>query len=72
MHITADDLLKLGVIDGVIKEPLGGSHRNLDESSMSLKESINMAFDELRSIDKRELIEKRRRRFSTIGEFAEA
>ena len=71
MHITADDLLKLGVIDGVIEEPLGGSHRNVEESSKNLKESINAAFDELRSIDKRELIEKRRKRFSTIGEFVE-
>ncbi len=71
MHITADDLLKLGVIDGVIKEPLGGSHRNVEESSKNLKESINSALDDLRSIDKRELIGKRRKRFSTIGEFIE-
>jgi len=71
MHITADDLLKLGVIDGVIKEPLGGSHRNVEESSKNLKESINSALDDLRSIDKRELIGKRRKRFSTIAEFIE-
>ena len=71
MHITADDLLKLGVIDGVIKEPLGGSHRNVEESSKNLKESINSALADLRSIDKRELIGKRRKRFSTIGEFIE-
>ena len=36
-----------------------------------LKDSINASLDELRSIDKKELIRKRRKRFSTIGEFVE-
>ncbi len=49
LKLTADDLLKFGIIDGIIKEPLGGAHRNYDETARRIKNTFLKAFRELKS-----------------------
>ena len=71
MHITADQLFKLGIIDTIVEEPLGGSHRNFEVAAENLKQAILSAFDDLRSVEKKDLIDRRRKKFSAIGEFSE-
>ena len=71
MHITAEHLFKLGIVDTIVEEPLGGSHRNVEVSAENLKKAILSAFDELRSVEKKDLIDRRRKKFSAIGEFSE-
>lgn len=59
MRVTAKDLLDLGVIDEIIKEPLGGAHRNYEETAKNVKKFILKSFDELLSLSKKKLLKKR-------------
>ena len=67
MKLTATELLKLGVIDQVIEEPLGGAHRNRNEITESIKLSINKYLDEFSSFTKEEILEQRKKKFLDIG-----
>ncbi len=59
MRVTAKNLLELGVIDEIIKEPLGGAHRDYLQASENIKEFINKGLSELKALSKRKLIERR-------------
>ncbi len=59
MRIRAKDLYELGIIDEVIKEPLGGAHRDYLRASENIKEFIVKNLSELMSLSKRKLIERR-------------
>jgi acetyl-CoA carboxylase carboxyl transferase subunit alpha len=67
LKLTGPDLLKLGIIDGVIPEPLGGAHRDPQKTSVSVKEAVNKSLKELCSLDKDELIDLRYKKFRAIG-----
>ena len=69
MNITAKQLLELKVIDGVIKEPLGGAHRELEAMSNSLKAKITEELSILCELDKESLVRQRRDKFANIGQF---
>ncbi len=69
MHITARQLLELKVIDGVIEEPLGGAHRNLEVMSTRLKSKIIEELNVLCTMDKELLVSQRRDKFANIGRF---
>ncbi|MGN7383270.1 acetyl-CoA carboxylase carboxyltransferase subunit alpha [Paenibacillus sp. SAFN-117] len=70
MKITAQDILKLGVIDEIIPEPKGGAHRNLEEQSRNIKEMLWKHLEELVALSADELREDRYRKFRSIGEVA--
>ena len=67
MRITAQDLLKLGVIDGIIEEPLGGAHRDAATSIDRVGDTVAAALDELSAHDGAALKAKRAERFLAIG-----
>jgi len=67
MKITAQDLLRFGVIDTILKEPGGGAHRDPDAMIATTGEAIAQAFAELRDIDGKTLREQRRQKFLNIG-----
>lgn len=67
MKITAQDLIKLGVIDKIIKEPIGGAHRNPDKTIKSVGTAITAALKELSPMDAKARIERRREKFLAIG-----
>jgi acetyl-CoA carboxylase carboxyl transferase subunit alpha len=69
MKLVGGDLLKLGIIDGVIKEPLGGAHRNYDEAARILKERILAELLELTGISPDRLIEMRIEKYGRMGAF---
>jgi acetyl-CoA carboxylase carboxyl transferase subunit alpha len=72
MRITAPDLLKLGVIDGIVPEPTGGAHRNWEETAENLRGPLRDALWELRSRTAEELIALRYEKFRRIGVFEES
>src|SRR3546814_1187896 len=47
MQVTAADLLRLGVIDGIVEEPIGGAHRDPIKAIKSLSVAINEELDQL-------------------------
>lgn len=69
LRLTAKDLRKLGVIDDVIPEPLGGAHRDPREMGKTLKTFVMRYLRELRSVPIVELIENRYKKFREMGVF---
>ncbi|MBM3560902.1 MAG: acetyl-CoA carboxylase carboxyltransferase subunit alpha [Alphaproteobacteria bacterium] len=67
LKMTAQDLETLGVIDGIVEEPLGGAHRGREEAARRLGEAIASAFAELRGKDGETLRRERRDRFLAMG-----
>jgi acetyl-CoA carboxylase carboxyl transferase subunit alpha len=71
MKITAPDLLRLGVIDEVVSEPLGGAHRDPPKMVDSVKHAILHQMEKLDGLPIEELVELRYRKFRRMGVFLE-
>lgn len=71
LKLTAIDMLKNGLIDGVIPEPSGGAHNNPEQMYQTLKESLQSMIAELSKLDSEKLIETRIGKFSKMGAFTE-
>jgi acetyl-CoA carboxylase carboxyl transferase subunit alpha len=67
MKITAQDLLRLGVIDTIVSEPVGGAHREPASAVMAAGEAIAAALAELRALDRATIVRLRREKFIAIG-----
>lgn len=67
MKITAQDLLRFGVIDAVLKEPPGGAHRDPAAIVALTGDAIDEAFNDLRNLDRDTLRKQRRQKFLDIG-----
>jgi len=71
LKLTAQGALELGVIDGIIPEPLGGAHRNMEAAARNVKAEIIKALDELEKLTVPKLLEKRYKKFRSMGAWAE-
>ena len=69
LRLTAQDLLRFKIIDGVIPEPLGGAHRDLDATAKKISEYIITAIEDLKAKTPGKLIEERYKRYRKIGSF---
>ena len=69
MKMTAKDLLDFKVIDKIIREPKGGAQKNVKEMSKNIKKEIISAYEELKDIDRDELVNKRYNKFRNMGEY---
>ncbi|RIJ24328.1 acetyl-CoA carboxylase carboxyltransferase subunit alpha [Henriciella barbarensis] len=67
MKITSEDLLKLKVVDDVVKEPMGGAHRDPQRAVSQAGKAIEKALSELAGLSPVELKRQRRERFYAIG-----
>ncbi len=67
LRLTAQDLIKLGVADRIIDEPLGGAHRDRDTTIAAVGKAINAMLGELDKKDRGALIKDRREKFLKIG-----
>ncbi|MDQ0087001.1 acetyl-CoA carboxylase carboxyl transferase subunit alpha [Paenibacillus anaericanus] len=71
MKITAQDLLEMEVIEGIIPEPRGGAHRDYEATASAIKNALLHHFEELALLGPDELVEDRYRKFRKIGQFSE-
>lgn len=71
LKITGEDLLKLGIIDEVVKEPLGGAHYSAEEMSENLKTALLNSLKEYEKMSADELREHRYSKFRAMGVFAQ-
>jgi len=71
LKLTAQDLLNFKIIDGIIPEPPGGSHRDPEGTAKKISEYIITALEELKTKPPGKLIEERYKRFRKIGSFKE-
>jgi acetyl-CoA carboxylase carboxyl transferase subunit alpha len=67
LKLTAPNLKALGVIDGIVPEPLGGAHADWDGAAQNLKEAVINAFSELADLSAEELVESRYQKFAAMG-----
>ena len=67
MKLTAKDLLRLGVIDEIISEPLGGAHRNPETIADDIKHSLMKNLKSFENLSKEEIYDHRKSKFLQIG-----
>ena len=63
LKLTAQDLLKLNVIDEIISEPIGAAHRDHDTVMLSIRNSLRSNLEQLYKFKSEELISARKKRF---------
>ncbi len=71
MKITAEDMVRLGVAEAIIEEPLGGAHNDLDKISENIKEYLSQKIPEKCKKDIDVLLKERYTKFRKIGAFNE-
>ena len=71
MGLTAERLQKLGLIDEVVREPLGGAHREPEEVSKSLQAALIRHLADLQAVPREQLVERRNARIASYGVFSE-
>ena len=69
MKITSADLKRLGLVDEIVQEPLGGAHRNYERAAADLNASLARHLEEVSSWTTPELLAKRYERLQSFGEF---
>ena len=67
LKLTAEGLLKMGIIDAVVPEPLGGAHRDPQKTAQNIKEIIQKSLKELKALSKEELLQARYKKFRGMG-----
>jgi acetyl-CoA carboxylase carboxyl transferase subunit alpha len=71
LKITAKDLLDLGVIDCIVREPLGGAHLQPKKMYRLLKRSLRNSLKQIENTDPDKLVEQRQKKFYSMGKFTE-
>jgi len=72
LKLTAKDLLEMKIIDGVIKEPLGGAHRDFEKSAEAVKDQILKSLKRLKKLKPAKLIDQRIEKYSAMGVWIES
>ena len=67
MKVGANDLKKIGIVDEIIVEPIGGAHQDYDTFSASIKSSLLTNLAELSKFSQVELLQRRYQRLLKIG-----
>ena len=69
LKLTANELLKLGIIDEIIPEPTGGAHRDYAATMAAVKESVSKHLTALKRTSMRKLLDKRYEKYTKIGRY---
>jgi acetyl-CoA carboxylase carboxyl transferase subunit alpha len=71
MRVTAKDAHQLGLVDGVLPEPLGGAHRDIPTTAQTIREAIIAHLAELGALPQSELLAQRAKKLRNLGKFGE-
>lgn len=71
LKLTAPDLLKLGIIDRIVDEPIGGAHRNHLEAASILKAALLEELETVSKYKKDKLLDNRIKKFGDMGFYKE-
>ena len=69
LKLTAGDLTKLGIVDEIISEPIGGAHRNINEIILKVGKSLERSLKKFHKITPDQILEERRKKFLDVGKF---
>jgi len=71
LKLTAQDLLKLKIIDGIVQEPFGGAHSNRNGAYEVVEKTIVAAYNELKDLSASDLVSKRMAKYDSMGVYKE-
>ena len=71
LKLTCSDMKNLKLIDGIIQEPLGGAHTDIEGAFKAVQEQILTAFDELKELNDTDLVSKRMDKYAQMGVYEE-
>jgi len=71
LKLTSHDLLQLEIVDDIIKEPLGGAHKNAEKTAKNMEVKIAKYLKDLSSLSGKQLAEQRYQKFRRLGVFEE-
>jgi acetyl-CoA carboxylase carboxyl transferase subunit alpha len=69
LKLTATDMKKQGIVDDIIKEPLGGAHSDREKTFLAVKNAILKTFEELKNLSPKDLVSKRMEKYMEMGVF---
>ncbi|MFL2812252.1 MAG: acetyl-CoA carboxylase carboxyltransferase subunit alpha [Paracoccaceae bacterium] len=69
LRLTAVDLSKLGVVDEIISEPIGGAHRNMNETITKVGKAIERSLKKFNKFTPNQILNERRNKFLDVGKF---
>ena len=69
LRMTAEDMVKLGLVDGIVPEPPGGAHEDYDEAARLLKKKLIATLADLGRLSSNELLQTRYQKFRKMGNF---
>ena len=67
LKLTGQDLIKMGIIDGIVPEPLGGAHRDPQAMAQNIKEVLLKNLKELKAMSSEDLLKERYKKFRSMG-----
>ena len=71
LKLTAADMKKLKLIDLIVKEPLGGAHREREKTFQKVSQTISKVFDELKNLSPEDLVKQRMEKYAQMGVYKE-
>ena len=71
LKLTGEDMKRLKLIDGIIKEPVGGAHSNREGAFESVKNTILSSFEELKDLSDEEIVSTRMEKYAEMGVYKE-
>jgi acetyl-CoA carboxylase carboxyl transferase subunit alpha len=69
--LTATDMKKQGLVDEIVKEPLGGAHSNRQKTFETVADKISSHYEELKKLSPKELVKNRMDKYANMGVFSE-
>lgn len=67
LKLTAKDMKRLKLVDTIVKEPIGGAHRDREKTFVTVRDVISKTFNELKNLSPKELVEQRMDKYSQMG-----
>ena len=71
LKLTGEDMKRLKLIDGIIKEPVGGAHSNREGAFEAVKNTILSSFEELKDLSDEEIVTSRMEKYAEMGVYKE-
>ncbi|MCB0462271.1 MAG: acetyl-CoA carboxylase carboxyltransferase subunit alpha [Flavobacteriaceae bacterium] len=69
LKLTAKDMKKMKLVDEIVKEPLGGAHKDREKTFLTVRDAIEKAYSEFKNLSPKELVKQRMEKYSEMGVF---
>ena len=67
LKLTAKDMKKMKLVDEIVKEPIGGAHKDREKTFLTVRDAIEKSFDQFKNLSPKELVKQRMEKYSEMG-----